>query len=210
MTRTGNARRRASTQVGCRSQQDRRVMNCTRSITRKATHWTCLTTATRTAEMRPHFEDIQAHYDLSDDFFGLFQDPTRTYSCAYFERDDMTLEEAQIAKIDAEPRQARPQARHDAARHRVRLGCPDEAGQGEVRRQRHRPDAVEEPAGLLHPAAGQGGQRPLTPGAAARLGTDPRSRRPDGVHRGLRALRLRALRRLLQGTATTSCPTTAG
>ena len=56
--------------------------------------------STRTAEMRPHFEDIQAHYDLSDDFFGLFQDPTRVYSCAYFERDDMTLEEAQIAKID--------------------------------------------------------------------------------------------------------------
>ena len=50
--------------------------------------------------LKPHFEDIQAHYDLSDDFFGLFQDPTRTYSCAYFERDDMTLEEAQIAKVD--------------------------------------------------------------------------------------------------------------
>jgi cyclopropane-fatty-acyl-phospholipid synthase len=27
-------------------------------------------------------------------------DPTQTYSCAYFERDDMTLEEAQLAKID--------------------------------------------------------------------------------------------------------------
>jgi cyclopropane-fatty-acyl-phospholipid synthase len=27
-------------------------------------------------------------------------DPTRTYSCAYFERDHMTLERAQIAKID--------------------------------------------------------------------------------------------------------------
>jgi cyclopropane-fatty-acyl-phospholipid synthase len=51
-----------------------------------------------TKRTRP--EDIQAHYDLSDDFFGLFQDPTRTYSCAYFERDDMSLEEAQIAKID--------------------------------------------------------------------------------------------------------------
>ena len=50
--------------------------------------------------MRPHFEDVQAHYDLSDDFFQLFLDPTRTYSCAYFERGDMTLEEAQIAKID--------------------------------------------------------------------------------------------------------------
>ncbi|MGH3562704.1 MAG: cyclopropane mycolic acid synthase family methyltransferase [Mycobacterium sp.] len=50
--------------------------------------------------MRPHFEDIQAHYDISDDFFGLFLDPSRTYSCAYYDRDDMTLEEAQIAKID--------------------------------------------------------------------------------------------------------------
>src|SRR3954467_315199 len=53
-----------------------------------------------TSVMKPHFEDVQAHYDLSDDFFRLFLDPTQTYSCAYFERDDMTLEEAQIAKID--------------------------------------------------------------------------------------------------------------
>jgi cyclopropane-fatty-acyl-phospholipid synthase len=51
-------------------------------------------------ELKPHFEDVQAHYDLSDDFFRLFLDPTQTYSCAYFERDDMTLEEAQLAKID--------------------------------------------------------------------------------------------------------------
>ena len=51
-------------------------------------------------ETRTRPEDIQAHYDLSDDFFGLFQDPTRTYSSAYFTRDDMTLEEAQIAKVD--------------------------------------------------------------------------------------------------------------
>ena len=53
-----------------------------------------------TQSLRPHFEEVQAHYDLSDDFFALFLDPTRTYTCAYFERDDMTLEEAQIAKID--------------------------------------------------------------------------------------------------------------
>jgi cyclopropane-fatty-acyl-phospholipid synthase len=50
--------------------------------------------------LKPHFEDVQAHYDLSDEFFRLFLDPTQTYSCAYFERDDMTLEEAQLAKID--------------------------------------------------------------------------------------------------------------
>src|SRR6185437_4871749 len=51
-------------------------------------------------DLKPHFEDVQAHYDLSDDFFRLFLDPTQTYSCAYFDRDDMTLEEAQLAKID--------------------------------------------------------------------------------------------------------------
>ncbi len=53
-----------------------------------------------TQHLRPHFDDVQAHYDLSDEFFRLFLDPTQTYSCAYFERDDMTLEEAQLAKID--------------------------------------------------------------------------------------------------------------
>ena len=52
------------------------------------------------AELSPRFDDVQSHYDLSDDFYRLFLDPTQTYSCAYFERDDMTLEEAQIAKID--------------------------------------------------------------------------------------------------------------
>ncbi|GJJ22486.1 cyclopropane mycolic acid synthase family methyltransferase [Mycolicibacterium mageritense] len=50
--------------------------------------------------LKPHFENVQAHYDLSDDFFALFLDPSRTYSCAYFECDDMSLEEAQLAKID--------------------------------------------------------------------------------------------------------------
>ncbi|OBJ48215.1 cyclopropane mycolic acid synthase PcaA [Mycobacterium sp. 1423905.2] len=52
------------------------------------------------AQLTPHFGNVQAHYDLSDDFFRLFLDPTQTYSCAFFEREDMTLEEAQVAKID--------------------------------------------------------------------------------------------------------------
>ena len=52
------------------------------------------------AELTPHFEDVQSHYDLSDDFYRLFLDATQTYSCAYFEHDDMTLEAAQLAKID--------------------------------------------------------------------------------------------------------------
>ena len=52
------------------------------------------------SKLKPHFEDVQAHYDLSNEFFQLFLDPTQTYSCAYFERDDLTLEQAQIAKVD--------------------------------------------------------------------------------------------------------------
>src|SRR5882724_5868913 len=51
-------------------------------------------------KMRKNFDDIHAHYDLSDDFFGLFQDPSRIYSCAHFEPEHLTLEEAQLAKVD--------------------------------------------------------------------------------------------------------------
>jgi len=54
----------------------------------------------RTGDLTPNFQDVQRHYDLSDEFFGLFLDDSRTYSCAYFERDDMTLAQAQLAKID--------------------------------------------------------------------------------------------------------------
>ncbi|OBG92725.1 SAM-dependent methyltransferase [Mycobacterium sp. E3251] len=49
---------------------------------------------------RSNFDDVRAHYDLSNEFFALFQDPTRTYSCAYFPRENMTLQEAQLAKLD--------------------------------------------------------------------------------------------------------------
>ena len=51
-------------------------------------------------DLTPNFDDVQSHYDLSDDFYRLFLDPSQTYSCAYFEREDMTLEEAQQAKVD--------------------------------------------------------------------------------------------------------------
>jgi cyclopropane-fatty-acyl-phospholipid synthase len=44
--------------------------------------------------------NVAAHYDLGNDFFSLFLDRTMTYSCAVFERPDMTLEEAQLAKME--------------------------------------------------------------------------------------------------------------
>lgn len=51
-------------------------------------------------ELRPFYEESQSIYDVSDEFFSLFLDPTMAYTCAYFERDDMSLEEAQNAKFD--------------------------------------------------------------------------------------------------------------
>ncbi len=50
--------------------------------------------------LKPFYEESQAIYDLSDEFFSLFLDPTMTYTSAYFGHDDMTLEEAQQAKLD--------------------------------------------------------------------------------------------------------------
>ena len=42
---------------------------------------------------------IEAHYDLGNDLFGLFLDPTMMYSCAVFETPESTLEEASLAKL---------------------------------------------------------------------------------------------------------------
>lgn len=43
---------------------------------------------------------ISFHYDVGDDFYALWLDPRRVYSCAYFRDADMTLAQAQEAKLD--------------------------------------------------------------------------------------------------------------
>jgi cyclopropane-fatty-acyl-phospholipid synthase len=45
-------------------------------------------------------ESIAAHYDLGNDLFSAFLGPRMQYSCAYFERPEATLEQAQIAKLE--------------------------------------------------------------------------------------------------------------
>ena len=45
-------------------------------------------------------KNILAHYDLGNDFYRLFLDPTMTYSCGIFEHEQSTMEEASIAKYD--------------------------------------------------------------------------------------------------------------
>ncbi|MDR2333322.1 MAG: class I SAM-dependent methyltransferase [Burkholderiaceae bacterium] len=44
--------------------------------------------------------NIQFHYDLSDDFYALWLDPRRVYSCAYYRTPDLALAQAQEAKLD--------------------------------------------------------------------------------------------------------------
>lgn len=45
-------------------------------------------------------KDIAAHYDLGNELFSRMLDRTLTYSCALFEDDRMSLEEAQFAKLE--------------------------------------------------------------------------------------------------------------
>jgi cyclopropane-fatty-acyl-phospholipid synthase len=45
-------------------------------------------------------KNISAHYDLGNNFFRLFLDPTMMYSAALFETDRTGLDEASVAKLD--------------------------------------------------------------------------------------------------------------
>jgi cyclopropane-fatty-acyl-phospholipid synthase len=45
-------------------------------------------------------KNIAAHYDVGNDFYQLWLDPSMMYSCAYFEHDDAPLEHAATEKLD--------------------------------------------------------------------------------------------------------------
>jgi cyclopropane-fatty-acyl-phospholipid synthase len=62
---------------------------------RRAVHW--MRRNSRSGARR----NIAAHYDLGNDFFGLFLDETMMYSCALFERPGMSLAQASRAKLEA-------------------------------------------------------------------------------------------------------------
>ncbi|KRK33170.1 SAM-dependent methyltransferase [Loigolactobacillus bifermentans] len=44
-------------------------------------------------------DDVQSHYDVGNDFYQLWLDSTMTYSCAYFQSPQDTLEQAQMNKV---------------------------------------------------------------------------------------------------------------
>jgi cyclopropane-fatty-acyl-phospholipid synthase len=59
-------------------------------------HGKSLARHTKEADAR----QIEQHYDVSDDFYALWLDPRRVYSCAYYAEAGMTLAQAQEAKLD--------------------------------------------------------------------------------------------------------------
>ncbi|MGH2749770.1 MAG: class I SAM-dependent methyltransferase [Actinomycetota bacterium] len=50
---------------------------------------------------------VSHHYDVSNDFYRIILGETMTYSCAYFERDNMSLDDAQHAKYELVARKLR-------------------------------------------------------------------------------------------------------
>ena len=52
------------------------------------------------SDLTPYYDESQSIYDISNDFFALWLGPTMGYTCGYYERDDMSLEESQNAKFD--------------------------------------------------------------------------------------------------------------
>ena len=63
--------------------------------------------------------NIQAHYDLGNELYRRFLDPTMSYSCAYFYDQHCDLEAAQLRKIDM----LLDKARLNAETHLLEIGC---------------------------------------------------------------------------------------
>lgn len=70
-----------------------RARPCRRPLLRA---WPATKAISRTDARRNAHE----HYDLGNDFYRLWLDERLIYTCAYFARSEMTLEEAQVAKLD--------------------------------------------------------------------------------------------------------------
>ena len=55
---------------------------------------------TRRNSRRGSRDNIHHHYDLGNDFYSLWLDRELLYTCAYYPREDLSLEEAQRAKME--------------------------------------------------------------------------------------------------------------
>jgi cyclopropane-fatty-acyl-phospholipid synthase len=64
-------------------------------------------------------KNISLHYDLGNEFYELFLDPTMTYSCGIFEGENSTMQEASLAKYDSILEQLQVDGRHNL----LEIGC---------------------------------------------------------------------------------------
>jgi cyclopropane-fatty-acyl-phospholipid synthase len=81
--------------------------------------WNRLRHLARPNSRRTSRRNIAEHYDLGNDFYRLWLDPTMTYSSAVFTSPNQTLEEGQIEKYDALCRKLRL----SATDHVLEIGC---------------------------------------------------------------------------------------
>lgn len=73
----------------------------TRNVVSRFMHHSLHQWHSRSRHTRTHdAKQIQSHYDVSDDFYALWLDPMRVYSCAYFADATLSLAQAQEAKLD--------------------------------------------------------------------------------------------------------------
>ena len=149
------------------------------------------------SELEPYYEESQSIYDVSDEFFALFLGPTMGYTCSYFERDDMSLDEAQIAKFDL----ALGKLDLQPGMTLLDVGC---GWGGALRRAVEQFDVnvigitlsrnqYEYSSALMSSSA----HYPHSRGAVAGLGGVRRTGRPDRVHRRVRGVQGRAIPGLL-------------
>ena len=161
-------------------------------------------------QLRPYYEESQSIYDISDEFFALFLDPTMGYTCAYFERDDMTLEEAQNAKFDL----ALGKLNLEPGMTLLDIGCGWGGalvpGGREVRRQRHRHHAEPQPLRVQQGQAGQDPDATHTSRSGCRAGKSSTTR-STGSSPSAPSTRSRwSVSRRSSIAPTTSFPMTAG
>lgn len=76
-----------------------------RQVARGPGHWPALRAPLHANAVKRHSRQenqgaISFHYDLSNDFYGLWLDEGMVYSCAYFESEADGLAQAQSAKLD--------------------------------------------------------------------------------------------------------------
>ena len=82
--------------------------------------------------------DASRHYDLGNDFFRLWLDDEMVYTCAYFWSRALTLEQAQLAKMELVCRKLRLVPGQTRARGGLRLGRARALHDDALRRLGHR------------------------------------------------------------------------